>query len=175
MRRVARRARRGATLIEALIALAALAVGSAGVVSLLTYVTQANRRAAFQNRSLEIIAELSTQIRDVHCDIRPDGTTIRDPGLAAVTHAIPIAASGITLVGDLGGTPPIRVQYVVSDSNLAGFGGPPGIDIDVQIREIMNDPNKDDPTVLVGYWIRTFVVKKVCNFRLDDAGRGEFY
>ncbi len=176
-----RRGRRGATLIEALVALAALGVGTAGIASLISHLSKVHRREAFQTASLDMLATFSTQVRDAACDVLPGTTTLvqgpTDPGFFGVGYqTTPIVGSSITLVGDVAGTPPMRLSYnAVREVVPLNFAGPPSFDVSFRIREITNDPTLDDPNVTEGYWIRNFTVKKVCNLRTEQDGRGEFY
>jgi type II secretory pathway pseudopilin PulG len=176
-----RSAQRGATLIEALIALAALGVGAAGVLSLLVTVTRTNERLGFHNRSVELAAEVAAQIQDAACDVRVGDLVVsaasRDPGLApGGPYDAPLPGSGIRTVGDLDGRPPIRIRYTVAEEDRAlAPEGPPALDVTIEIREITRDPARDDPAVINGYWIRRFPVKKICNLRLELSGRGEYY
>lgn len=176
-----RRGRRGATLIEALVALAALGIGTAGIASLISHLSKVHRRQAFQTSSLDVLATFSTQVRDATCDLLPNTVSLTsgpaDPGLLAPGwQAGPVRGSAITTVGRIDGSPPILVSY---NSVLVAvpptFAGPPSFDVQVRIREITGDPTLDDPNVTQGYWIRDFTVKKVCNLRLEADGRGEFY
>jgi len=181
MRRRGRASRRGATLIEAVVALGALGVGTAGVMTLMTYVSQTSERAAFHGRAIDVASEFAAQVADTTCDLLPDDNApsppATDPGLlAAGDQLAPVTGSAITLVGDIDGTPSVRVSYVSTlEIRGAGFDGPPAFDLEVRIREITNDDALDDPAITEGWWIRTFPVKKVCNRRTEPTGRGEFY
>lgn len=176
-----RRSRRGATLIEAAVALGALGIGMAGVMTLLTYVSQTGKQAAFHGRALDLAAEFAAQAADTSCDLRPNDVAptapATDPGLlAAGDQFVAVSGSAITLVGDIAGHPRVNVSYaVVPELRVAGFDGPPAFDLTVRIREIMNDAAKDDPAVTRGYWIREYPVKKVCNLRTEPVGRGGYY
>ena len=179
----------GATLIEALIAMAALGVGAAGVFTLLAHVSQTNRRAAFQTRSLDIASEFATQVRDAACDVPQGAIAVSpastDPGLnqqnwypgTGVTIDQPAAPIGsFNLVGFLPGIPPVHVSYrATAEAGTVAIDGPPAFDVEVRIREVTGDPDKDDPNVVTGFWMRTFPIKKVCNIRLELNGRGEYY
>lgn len=187
---------RGATLIEALVSLAVLSLGTAGVASLVTTVTQANRRMAFQVKSLDIVAQFSAQVRAATCDVPPgvsgfntatsDAALLPSGGPATITTAAgasagwwdtPPPTSAITLVGNIPNTtPPIHVAYRAVDATPpAPYDGPPSLNIEVRAREITGDSALDAPTRASGYHIREFTVKKVCTQRQDSQGRGEWY
>lgn len=183
-----RNRRRGFTLIEAIVALGVLVAGLGSVLGLITYVQGSNRSLAMQSHALDAFARIGAEIRDARCDfmalIEPYAVdaTMTDPGLAQVIDngwiAAPVAGSAIRFVGDetnnpllAGRAPPIRVDYRVT---LDGSPGIPAFNIDVRVREITGDAERDDPDRESGYWIRMQPVKKMCNPRIDETARGEF-
>jgi type II secretory pathway pseudopilin PulG len=181
--RWARAGRRGVTLIEAMIALGALAIGTAGVASMMTNVSNATKKASFQTQALDVFAAFSTQVQDATCDVLPDGTTDADPGLAvnAGGYTAAVAGSAVTLVGAWPGLPPaqkLTVLYSVTPTPGLPVGAPPAFDLTVQICEF----NSHDEILaaaapcawgLRAGWVRVFPLHKVCTFRLDQTGRGE--
>jgi type II secretory pathway pseudopilin PulG len=174
--------RRGMTLLEAVIALLVLSTGVAAVFGMVGRISNANRSMAFQTASLDAFSEISAQIRDARCDI-PEGqamddfnAALFDPGLALTNGQwvnAAIAGSTIQLVGDFTNrVPVIRIDYRVAEDNTQP--GPVSLDIDVRVREITGDPDKDDPARESGYWIQVFPVKKLCTPRTDATYRGEY-
>lgn len=201
-RRYGSRGQRGAMLIEALVAIAVLGVGTAGLAGMISAVTQANRRQSFQNKSLEVFAAVATQVKSANCDVFPPLFLPGAIGSDAIfAGAMPsgwidaqIAGSSLTMIGDSAGatgwdpglTPPMRIEYYMelSPAPVANYQGPPSFDLEVRVREVTLDPTKDAPTAGTpdaptpnGYWIRSFPLKKVCNARPTDistvGGRGE--
>jgi type II secretory pathway pseudopilin PulG len=181
---------RGATMLEALIALVVLSTGTAAIAELLGYVSKSQGTARFQGASLDLYATISAEIQDAHCDVQPDGVTeMVDPGLAPTAGAwvdAPVAGSKIVTVGQMPQfSPPVAVRYQVSGrtrdvlqsdgTNQTLNNAPPHVDVVVEVRQVMNVPTMDDPAIVDGYWIRSFPIVKVCNLRTDDNGRGEFY
>lgn len=186
---------RGATLIEALIAVVVLALGTAAIAELLKYTSDAHRTMSFQTASIDLYARLAAEIQDAHCDVDDvDFTVINiDPGLtqgdgvfvgdAPFGAAVPPAGSKIQSAGIFREyTPDLSVRYQATwvpaiDANVDGLlDGPPGYNIDVEVRQITGDATQDNPATLDGYWIRNYPISKVCNIRLEDTnGRGEFY
>jgi hypothetical protein len=104
-----------------------------------------------------------------------------DPGLVLTAPAwvtAPVPGSSILYVGNfVDRVPAINVSYMVAPETVPVNVPPPlapGLEISVRIREIMNDPLKDDPNLVNGYWIRVFPVKKTCTLRYDATSRGEY-
>lgn len=196
-RRIGSRQQRGTTLVEAMVAVVVLSVGTAAITELLRSISNANRRIDFQTTSLDIFGEFAAQVQDAPCDMFPGAVAPTvpgtDPGLLLAPapplfqEVIPVAGSAITMVGDFGpkaATPDLqnrqlnyRVRYNVAPAAAAAaLNGVPAFDVQVEIREITFDAAKDDPTVLDGYWIRTFPLKKICNVRTEpEDGRGAYY
>ncbi|MFO0726906.1 MAG: prepilin-type N-terminal cleavage/methylation domain-containing protein [Myxococcota bacterium] len=184
MRRIRLKNRRGATLIEAMIAMVVIAVGTAAVTELLRQVSQANRRMNFQTTAVDVFTAVATQIQDATCDVPPGaaapGALTTDPGLwdaisnAGTWRTAAVAGSVINRLGDLSAVMPLPIQVQIRQNGAPALGnGPPAYDFEIEVRELMHDAAKDAATE--GYWIRTYPVKKVCNLRLEDIGRGEFY
>lgn len=181
-----RRASRGMTLLESMIALLVMATGVAGLFGMIKHVQGANQNLAFQNASLDAFARLSAQLRDAQCDYPASMTPIplvpgtTDPGLTAGLGAWfgaagPAAGSSITFVGSpttnplmAQFTPPIAVDYMVTQDPAS----PPSLQIDVRVREIKRNATQDNAALVNGSWIRVFPVQKVCNPRWDPQGRG---
>lgn len=183
--------RRGAALLETVIALGVLAVGTAAIVSLVTQVHQAGTKSNYQAASLDLFAAFSAQVKAAHCDVAPQNVGAldeTDAGLIPGTYLTPIAGSSVQLVGDfigatqIPGTPPMRLSYEVLPA-ITPPDGPPLLEIDVTVRELTGDAAKDAQAM--GPWIRNFRLVKVCTLRTDNAtgcllgnppcGRGEYY
>lgn len=197
-----RRSRRGMTLLESVMAMSILSVGVVAVFGTVRQVTSANRTMAFQSSAVDTLSEVAAQIRDAQCDFpseaaipgAPDFTAATiDPGLSGFidagwvdTSAGPVTGSGIQKVGVIPNVvPPLFVDYrisseaVVVDTSLnpiTGFepANVPGLNVEVRVREITNDPARDAVLLEDGYWIQIFPVKKVCNVRMEDSSRGEY-
>lgn len=190
-----RRGRRGSTLIEALIAVAVLGMGTAGIAGLITTISGANRRLAFQRRANEVFAQFAAQVADAKCDcIGPacpgadlDWDPALDPAFASAflfpgdPCALP-AGTTITMCGDQAtwlppietAGPPMQLSFTsVQYAPLAPIpGAPPAFDLLVRIREIRN--TVEENTAVNAPWVREYPLKKVCNLRLEPTGRGEF-
>lgn len=186
---------RGSTLIEALVAIAVLGFGTAGIAGLITTVSGANRRLSFQRRANEVFAQFSAQVADAKCDcVGPSCPGVdldRDPWLdplVANTFVDPGTACGvpanstITMCGDQAdwvppqeaNGPPLQLSFVVTDGveDAALTGAPPSFDILVRIREVRYDAGEN--TIASAPWVREYPLKKVCNLRMEPDGRGEF-
>jgi type II secretory pathway pseudopilin PulG len=166
------------TLIEAMVAMAVLAIGTAGVTSMLVTVDSATKKAGFQTQALDLFASFSTQVQDAACDYLPDGTTDIDPGLAinAGGYGAPVAGSSITLVG---GWPTVGPQKLTLLYNVT-VGPPapavPSFDLTVQICEVNSFDHVVGTNCVFGTngsTVRTFPLHKVCTYRADQIGRGE--
>ncbi len=196
------KAKRGFSLIEAVIAMGIMAAGFVAIFSMINRVQGANRSMGFQQQAIEAYNAIAAQIRDAQCDFdgnvpspAPLVPATTDPGLAAVVgagwiHASP-PNSSIIHVGLTDGTnpnlprtiPPMRVSYQVNleappvpgptSGPLPGAIGP-AFDIQVLVREITGDPARDNPAVTAGFWIRNFPMKKTCNPRFGATRRGEY-
>jgi type II secretory pathway pseudopilin PulG len=186
---------RGAALLETVIALGILAIGTAAIVSLVTEVHRAGTKSTFQTAALDLFAGFSAQVRAASCDLDPlsagggvNGATTDQGLLPGGPYTAPAATfTGITLVGDfdntngrqLVGAPPMRLTYVVTA--VPTPQGPPILEIDVTVREITRNAAKD--ALAMGSWIRNFRLTKVCTLRTDNdnacgnppCGRGEYY
>lgn len=191
--RQARRSRRGMTLLEAVFAVLVLATGVAALMGMIINVENANRSMALQHASLDVFARISAQIRDAECDfVTGQGLTLATTDPSFLPGGLPnfgangqwitapgVTGSSITLVGD--GTtnpeladyvPPIRVAYQVQlENNPAAT---PAFQVNVQVRQIMDDPQQDLLTNTAGYWVRMYPVQKLCNARGDATQRGEY-
>lgn len=187
--------RRGSTLIEALIAVAVLGIGTAGIAGLITTISGANRRLTFQRRANEVFAQFAAQVSDARCDCVGASCSgadlVRDPRLDPLfapayqyppTNCGAPGASTITMCGDqenwipavVGAGPRLHLSYILTDDPGAAAipGAPPSLNLRVKVREIRYDAAEnaaDD-----GYWIREYPLKKACNLRLEPNGRGEF-
>lgn len=191
----ARRRSRGSTLIEALIAVAVLGMGTAGIAGLITTISGANRRLAFQRRANEVFSQFAAQVADARCDcVGPacpgadlDLDPALDPGFAGAflfpgdACALP-AGSTLTICGDQANWtppvetsgPPLQLSYtsVLYAPPVAIPGAPPAYDLLVRVREIRNVA--DENLVADAPWVREYPLKKVCNLRMEPTGRGEF-
>lgn len=185
---------RGAALIEAIVSLGVLGIGTAAVVTLVTEVNQTSTKSTFHAASLNLFASFSAQVRNSSCDVAPGLTGFQlgtsDRGLAptGLTYlTAPVdPTSALQLVGDfidgtaIQGAPPMNLAYRVRVASTP-IDAPPSLEIEVRIREITRDPVKDAATT--GYWIRDYTLTKVCTLRNDregscgspPCGRGEFY
>jgi type II secretory pathway pseudopilin PulG len=179
------------TLIETMVAVAVLGIGSASLFSLLSGISTTNRRAKFQSTSLDVLAAISAQIRDAACDDTPLGVQ-DDPGLANLNTWTVAPAGSITVVGQLDAAAsqfqtnfPMRVQYMVMPPAAPAVLGPRSVDVRVQICE-WNHPSALGGATpgaqcvpsnewIAGLYVREFVVKKVCAEREGATSRGEFY
>ena len=182
---------RGATLIEAMIAVVVLVIATAAIAELLRHITRAQTTMSFQSAALDMYARLSAEIQDAHCDVDPAFATIDiDPALTAAGWVgappfgvAPPPGSTITSFGVFNEySPRMNVRFqpqalTQSDGDgNASLDGPPTIVVLIEVRQITNEATQDDPTVTDGYWIRTYPVTKLCNIRLEpNNGRGEFY
>lgn len=186
MTRKSRRAARGMTLLEAIIAVLVLVTGVAALMGMIINVENANRSMALQHASLDILARLSAQIRDAECDFMPAvglGAGTSDPtfttGATSTWLTTPVPGSSITLLGDAT-TNPALVDYVPSVSVAmrvrpeVAVNATPSFQIDVQVRQIMRNSAQDDVNLVDGYWIRVYPVQKLCNARTDATQRGEY-
>ncbi|MBI4818526.1 MAG: hypothetical protein HY791_19825 [Deltaproteobacteria bacterium] len=197
MKRRVRRSRLGATVVESLIAMAVLAVGTAAVAELVRSIMRANERAAFQTRSLEIYQRVASQVRVATCDIYPNAvgdlpTSLSsddgflDPAAQAPNWrgdaAGPIPGSAITHIGlfdDTGRPNAVNPSYGV-DYQYApdATGSLRAFDLLIRIREITPESTADNFNAtggsLTNRYIRTYPVKKVCNYRSIDSTRGGF-
>lgn len=180
------------TLVETLVAVAVLGLGSASLFSLLTGISTTNRRAKFHSTSIDILGAFNAQLRDAACDDTPLGVR-DDAGLAVLNTwiGVPTPGGSITAVGDLDAAGslmqtnyPLRVQYWVELSPAVALG-PRSLDVRVQICEY-NHPSVVAAATAAGQcapgvawesglYVREFVVKKVCAERDGDTSRGEYY
>lgn len=177
------------TLVETMVAVAVLGIGSASLFSLLSGISTTNRRAKFQGASIDVLGLFSAQLRDAACDDTPGGPQ-DDPGLAALGWS-GVPTGSITVAGDLDAATslvqtnyPLRVQYEVTVNPPPALG-PRSLDVRVQICEY-NHPSVSgaatpegqcQPGVewTPGLYVREFVVKKVCAERDGETSRGEYY
>lgn len=186
--------RRGMSLLEALVAVAVLGIGVASIFGLLGHVAHGQRTLSFSAQGTDRFATLAAEIRDARCDYQatnPPSAFSIDPGLALVPPntwvddlAPPPAGSSIRAYGVAQDTTPrLRISYRVRP--VGAFTGAraaaliPSYEVDVRVRQLMNDPLRDDPLLEEGHWIRVFTVEKLCNGRIDQptatqSGRGEF-
>src|SRR5687768_8759914 len=152
-----RSTRRGAALIETVIALGVLGIGTAAVVMLVKELNQAGTKSAFHTASLNLFAAFAAQVRAASCDVAPGSVgfqaTSSDLGLAptGTPNTAPVdPRSAVQLVGDfidatqIQGAPPLRLTYTVRNAATAFADAPPSLEVHVQIREITRDPAKDN-------------------------------
>lgn len=181
------------TLIETMLALVVLVTGIAAVFGMANHVQTANNNLKFQTLTLDYFARISAQIRNARCDFPASLPTVApgdlitdpglNPGLAGVAPAFGgwvVAPTGsITLVGVTDGAalpltvPRLQIAYRMS-LDTTTVPNIPSYDIEVQIREITNDPARDNINLVDGHWIRVYPISKVCNARLDEQARGEY-
>jgi Tfp pilus assembly protein PilV len=183
-RRYGRSSQRGVTLLEAVLAIALLAIGIVGVAGLLGNVSAANRKSSFHNYSLDVFTELEAQIQNAACDLSPSASsTFVDPGLTAGGWVIaPVAGSAITFVGVIdatmaGSTSPVVASYNATRTTFDCPGPcttPDQFQITVQVCDT-SESKVCGPPPVAGYWVRTFQLTKACTIRVDDSGRGEYY
>lgn len=188
-RRGRRRRRLGMTLVETLVAVAVLGIGSASLFSLLSGISTTNRRAKFQGASIDVLGIFSAQVRDAACDDTPAG--VRDDAGLVAAGWITAPTGSITAVGDLDAAAsgvqtnyPLRVQYEVTPVAAPAMG-PRSLDIRVQICEYSHPSVTGAATAEArcqpgvvwtpGLYTREFVVKKVCAERDGETSRGEYY
>lgn len=187
--------RRGATLIEAMVATVVIAAGTAAVTELLKYVSEASRRMAFQSTALDVYGEVTAYLEDARCNvILPAGTQRFDPLIQALVPGGPtgsdwrwltrtngrleIAAVGPpnapVFTGIAQGTAPVWVgiRRIGAPAPLTA-PSPPAFTFEIQVREVMHDAARDNPANTSGFWIRILPTKKVCTFRDEDDARGE--
>lgn len=180
------------TLLEAIIALAVFATGVAALFGMITDVGDANRSLAFQNNSLDLFSRISAQIREAQCDYDANvglytlDPALMDPGLSDINNWVPapVAGSAITAFGAQVSpamrdyVPAMAADYrVLNATPPVGTGAqpPPTLLIEVRIREIMNDPVKDNPALTMAPWIRNYPVQKLCAPRYGIQSRGAFF
>lgn len=192
--RSSRAGRRGATLIEALVATVVITVGTAAITELLKYVSEASRRMAFQSSALDVYGEITAYIEDARCNIitsggppqydallaplingPPNGDWVwlsRSPAGRLVPSVPP--PQGPLYSGVAQATAPVwvAIRRVGPDPPLNG-ASPPGYTFEIQVRERTFEAARDNPARTDGYWIRVLPAKKVCTFRDDAQGRGE--
>ncbi|MBI2374652.1 MAG: prepilin-type N-terminal cleavage/methylation domain-containing protein [Deltaproteobacteria bacterium] len=181
-----RRSRLGATLIESLIAMAVLAVGTAAIAELVRSITRANERAAFQTRSLEIYQRVASQVRSATCNVFPgNGAPIAasaDPGLFTVAGAgwqtAAVGGSVITHIGAFDDSDfPVtagKPRYVVEYRVTSDTAGVDAYDVLIRIREVSVESSADDLDVFNNLYIRTYPTKKVCTLRSTASSRGGY-
>lgn len=165
-----------------------LVTGIAAVFGMATHVQTATNNLKFQNLAVDHFARFSAQVRNARCDFPAGlptvtgGNLVTDQGLnfgLATGNWITTPQGGaIDLVGITDGTslpktsPQIRIAYRMTlNTTVPNI---PAYDIDVQIREITNDPARDNINLIDGYWIRVYPLTKTCNPRLDTNARGEY-
>ena len=84
MKKPARKAQRGVTLIETVIAMFVLVTGIAAVFGMASHVHHANRSLAFQTQSVDVFSRLTAQFRDARCDVNQvTGVVTMDASLAS--------------------------------------------------------------------------------------------
>lgn len=193
MRRRARKYRRGATLIEAMVAVAVLGIGTAAAAGLIQMVAKAKQQMAFQRRATEMYQLFTAQLEDASCDVditgaamgAIDGALTAPPGfLNAGCGPAPCggcpAASTVTTCGDMMTFAPIvNVSWQVDAGPIGGpavNAAPPEYHLTLRVRAVTNDPVKD-AAASTGTHVRNFPVNKICNIRTDAdplLRRGEF-
>lgn len=190
-----RSGRRGLTLLEAVFSILVLAIGVVAIFGMVSRISNANQSMAFQATALDAFARIAAEIRDSTCvynaaDPQNAATAQIDPGLSGIAVNPPVnlprvwqtapvgAASLIQHVGTFNNTsPPIQIAYHVTNAppDSASLTEAPSYDIDVRVRQIMNDPVMDAANLESGYWIQVYPVKKICSLRADDTSRGEYF
>lgn len=177
---------RGATLIEVMVAVMVLAVGSVAAMSLATQVVRANEQLNFQSASYEVFNRVAAEIRSSTCHVYPalvapaPGTA--DPGLlipAGAWQSVPVGTSVIRSIGNIehGGATdgtgmPMIVDYRVQPDAPANPGELFGFDIEVRVREAKFNVAQDTLNATSTYWIRTWPIRKNCVVRSEPASRG---
>jgi prepilin-type N-terminal cleavage/methylation domain-containing protein len=192
-----RRAQRGMTLIEAVIAVAVLGVGMVALFGMMEWVARATNSLRFDAVATEAYARLAAQIRDATCEFDaadPEAPWAVDPGIDPADGRLqdwfgldgPVDGSTVRAVGTTGEeladtAPRMRVEYRVRADETGGWGDTFGdawtrtsMQVDVRVRRITNDPDKDDPDRVDGTWIKVYPVQKRCNPRVQAEGRGEY-
>lgn len=181
------RARRGASLVEALVAVAVLGVGTAAVTNLMSSISAARRKMAFQTTSLELFNRLNSEIQASTCLVFP-GQLVPDLTSADPAFLVPVGTWRDTPVGahvrTIGNftnvVPQLRVEYQIPVAPAALAAGPltnnqaVAFDIVVRIREITHDAAQDAADVMSTHYIRSWPTRKTCMSRLTADTRGGF-
>lgn len=185
---------RGMTLVETMVSVVVLTIGVASIFNLLGHMSSSQRSLSLTGHGVDLYSQLSAEIRDAHCDFQatdPPGAFSIDPGLALVPPntwvddlAPPPPTSTIRAFGLRNDVKPtMRISYRVRP--VGAFTGARAAtqllayEVDIRVREVMNDPVRDAPAREDGYWIKMFTIEKLCNGRVDpptasQSGRGEF-
>jgi prepilin-type N-terminal cleavage/methylation domain-containing protein len=177
---------RGLSLVEVLVALCILAIGTATASTLATRIVQSNEQVNFQAASYEVFNRVAAEVQRATCQIHPGQVAptaaSADPGLLvppAAWIAVPVAGSGIRTIGDWeqGGTTeatgmPMKIEYQVTPDPPAGVGQMYGFDVLVRIREFRDNAAQDNLNANTTTWIRTWPIRKNCVVRTEPASRG---
>ncbi|MBK6684481.1 MAG: type II secretion system protein [Deltaproteobacteria bacterium] len=178
--------RRGATLIEVMVAVVVLAIGSVAAMDLATQVVRANEQLNFQTASYEVFNRVAAEIRSATCHVYP-GLVAPAPGTADAGLLVPAGAwqsaqagtSVIRSIGDIehgaatdGTGMPMIVDYRVQPDPPANPGELFGFDIEVRVREAKFNVAQDTLNATSTHWIRTWPIRKNCVVRSEAASRG---
>jgi prepilin-type N-terminal cleavage/methylation domain-containing protein len=134
------RARLGFTLLEALIALVVLGIGSLGIAEMIAFMTRSNRSLGGETDALALADRLMAEIGDAYLVA---GAPSSDPGLVFGQTFAPVAGSTIRTVGtfNYGGIAPnppdpgvYQVFYEVEQCTVCGANG--GIEALVVVRNV---------------------------------------
>jgi len=172
---------RGATLIEALVAIAVLGVGTASVTSVISAINGARRQISFQTSSLELFNRLDSEIQSSTClvfqDLLAPDASSADPAFLVPRRAwqiTPPVGSRLRTLGDFrDAVPAVRVEYQLDDVAAAGPNRPPALDILVRVREIRGTA-EDLLDIQSAHYIRTWPIRKACTFRSASESRGGY-
>jgi hypothetical protein len=193
-----RRSTRGATLVEALVAIAVLGVGTAAVTNLVTSISEGKRKLAFQTSALELFNRINSELQASTCLVYPGavGPTAlsTDPAFlvpvdtwvpalgvnpspigAPGTVAFPAGAAHTRTLGDFFNvTPPVRVEYQLRPAPAGGPNTPVAYDVIVRVREIRRNAAEDNADVMSAHYIRTWPLRKACMWRTTADSRGGY-
>lgn len=196
-----RSASRGASLVEALVAIAVLGVGTAAVTNLVTSISEGKRKLAFQTSALELFNRLNSEIQASTCLVYPGNNTptalSADPAFlvpidtwvpalgvnpspiaAPGTVAFPVGAAHTRTLGDFFNvTPPLRVEYQLRPAPVpvpALPNNPFAYDVIVRVREIRRNAAEDNADVMSAHYIRTWPIRKACMARTTADSRGGY-
>lgn len=180
--RAPRRSQHGGLLLECVIALGVLFTGSAAVVAVLGNVSQTSKQIRFHALALSMFGQLSSEVGAATCNVGPGQNAptalTADPGLLVVANqwqTTPVANSNIQTIGAFNNlSPRIVIDYRLNPTVGAPVNSPPSFDVQVRIRQVMNDAAKDSLDALNTHWIKTFPVKKTCAFRSQLQSRGGY-
>jgi type II secretory pathway pseudopilin PulG len=177
------RSRRGATLVEALVAVAVLGVGTAAVTELVGSISNARRKLSFQTSALDRFNRLNAEIQASTCVVFPGaaGPTAASADAALMVPAAtwqnaPVGAH-VQTVGDMFDvTPPVRVEYQLAlvPPNPALTNDSFAFDVTVRVRELTRDAATDGANITSAHYIKTWPIRKACPWRATADTRGGF-